>query len=224
MYNVYAFISSIATNNNPDDGGNFRIVRTDTGREVSISELSNVAEAAHKLANKTYSIEKRISDNNMIFSIFDYYRTKYQLNVNGRILSGQEISVLYNKRNEFAEALNVIDGETSINNWKKLLFDEENIFFISDETQAQAYNNSHPNDRRASFINGQFEDAANNNNSKWFSCNDCLSTYANNTKSMPATVIYYDRSQPGSINSNIYTSSNTISAHFRLYYIATPCI
>lgn len=229
MYNVYAFIAAI-TNDDKADGGIFKVVRSDNGREVALSELSNITAATHKLESKEYSIQKTITDDNMIFSIFDHYRNKYQMNVNGRILSADEILKIYEHRDEFAEAIHAVDINTSVNVWKKLLFDEENIFYISNSNQVNDYNSTHE-DQRTWYINNQLSDASNWNNSKWFFTNDCYPITVR-SRNMPSAVISSDRSYqdgtllPGSIVSmaNISTNTNAITSSFNLYYIATPCI
>jgi hypothetical protein len=229
MYNYYAFICARAGETNLLDGGNFEVFNTSTGR--TITNLSNVAEVAHKLESKEYSIRKNITDNNMIFSVYDYYRTNYQMGVNGRILSASEIAILYNHRDEFAAAIQKIDIGTTLEAWKKLLIDDEKAFVIGNPTECAQYNATHQDNPAVSQPQTQWNDASNTKYSKWFSCNDVLEYYGTK-RSMPAIDVYYDRSYnngtgtllPGTIKTEVFTGRDTITSHFKLYYIATPCI
>jgi len=223
MYNVYAFVSSLASSTNIADGGTFEVVNNSNNSIVT--NISNIEEAAHKLANKEYSIRKNIVDNNMIFSIFDYYKTKYNMAINGRILTAAELSIVYSHRDEFATAIQKVDINTTVDAWKKLLIDDENMFIIANSNECYQWNQSHPDDQKVTYPSTQWMDAANYKHAKWFSTADTLDAF-DQKYMMPASVAYSDHSTnslPGIINVDS-SNTNHITTHFKLYYIATPCI
>lgn len=233
MYNYYAFISVIAANSNPIvDGGTFEIVNTTTNRPVNIPASPNIMELAHKLESREYTIgRKTCTNSDMIFNVYDYYRNNYQMNVNGRILSGDEIAIVYSLRDEFAEAIQKVDPRTTVAAWEKILIDDEAMFIISNPEQCDSYNQANPGNTTITRPASTFtDDAANYKYSKWFACNDTLEFYAN-PRSVPNTDVYVDRSYnegtlsvAGTIHTETFRGRDVISAHFKLYYIATPCI
>ena len=231
MYNMYAFVSALATDTNTLDGGVYQI-NNEAGKLVT--NTSNVADLATKLANKQYSISKTTSDEDMIFMIYDYYRTTYGMGTNGRLLDHNEIAMIYAHRDEFAAALYELDSyNTSKDTWKKLLFDEESMFIISNASQCSEYNDAHDPDTIAdrSQTLAMITDAKNNPYTKLFYCADARQ-YNTNDRKMSITEVFADRAYtdgtlalPSVLQTQFFNgSTKTATAKFKMYCMFTPCI
>lgn len=232
MYNMYAFVCALSADTNINDGGNFAIYDEN---DRLVTNTSNVATLANKLATKQYRLSKQVADDNMIFSIYEYYGTKYGMsNIKGRLLTYDEIAIIYNKRDEFANALYQLDSyNTQESVWKTLLFDDEHMFYIPNATQCEAYNESHEyktlSDMSSSF-NG-VDDASKAKYSKIFYCND-VNQYNSSDHSAATTEVkqsasYIDNTL--TLNKDFTATLNNIntklaSPWWPMYCFFTPCI
>lgn len=230
MYNVYAFISAYSDGTNSADGGNYDIVDAETGRPITLTSINN--EVIERIANKRYMITKQTTDSNMIFSIFDYYKTKYSMNVNGRLLTTEELGILYSVRDEFAEALKALDNSI---NWADLLYEDENHFIITNQTQLNEYNSAHPGNGTYRTVQEALLEGT--GNSDLTDCSRIKVIWSADPRSpwdsapiMIPSVIALDKSyENGNLNilgehSAVYNSNNRARAYWYAYGIFTPSI
>ena len=154
MYNVYAFITAYAGGTNvTNDGGTYRIINKATGSAIQTNG-ADIYQLIDKVKNGEYTISKRTTREDMIFNIFDYYKSKYNMNVNGRLLSSEEIKIFYTNRDLFAIALNKLDDRLGEAGWKQLLFDDANLWIMDSAQEAMDYRNESGDNIDPRFTNG----------------------------------------------------------------------
>ena len=119
MYDYYRFVCAISSGANADeDGGSFYIQNQ--------GGITNTQQLAQRIGNGESQLIGDVDDNDMIFSIYNYYKNEKGLDAEGRILTANEIQVLINNIEEFGEILNELDPQRKL---ADKLFDKD-VYYV----------------------------------------------------------------------------------------------